>query len=83
MCLFYNCSGIYPSRVSSKVDIKTSLRFKCRFILQISRVFVRFFFNVNRVGKRWNAVYFKSNRRGFDNHEKNRLRTLRDSDNHS
>ena len=33
--------------------------------------------------KRWNAVYFKSNRRGFDNHEKNRLRTLRDSDNHS
>ena len=36
-----------------------------------------------RVGKRWNAVYFKSNRRGFDNHDKTRSRTLRESDNHS
>ena len=45
--------------------------------------FVRFFFNVNRVGKRWNAVYFKSNKRGFDNHDKNCSRTLRESDYHS
>ena len=36
-----------------------------------------------RVGKRWNAVYFKSNRRGFDNHDKTRSRTLGESDNHS
>ena len=34
-----------------------------------------------RLEKRWNAVYFKSDWGGFDNHDKARWRTLRESNN--